>query len=71
MPKLSLFLYYENAVIDNVSVVEQDAEGNPTVIELSTCGKLIAKQYIQYDEDENVINVKTDYVPPPLEWWYA
>ena len=70
MSTTSLFLYYENILIDNVSIVESDADGNPIKLELKSNGKTVGYQYIQY-EDGNVKNIKTEYVPPPLEWWYV
>jgi antitoxin component YwqK of YwqJK toxin-antitoxin module len=69
-PQSPLFSYYESLIVDNVSVKEYDADGNPILIELFSNGKLAGRKWIQY-EDGNVKNIKTEYVPPPLEWWYV
>lgn len=65
-----LFSFYKDTVIDNTSIEETDSDGNPTKIKLFSCGKHVATIYINYS-DGNISNVRTEYVSPPLEWWYA
>ena len=65
-----LFFYYKDWYIDNVTV-ETDSDDNPVTIELYSNGLLIAKKYIVYDGDGNIANIKTEWIPPPIEGYYS